>query len=67
MRAYLASGRRVVLVGDINAYVGARDQAGQDEHGVMACTRWDRRWLLDLLAQHGGPFHDTFRVFHPDR
>lgn len=66
IQALRASGRCVILLGDLNISLAPIDSC--DPGPIDAFTsRTDRRLLTRLLTSNGGPFLDVFRKFHPDR
>ena len=65
----LAAGRSVVIAGDFNIAPHPIDHC--DWHKASAARqahfcddRPDRLWFRSLLREGGGPFLDTYRVFH---
>lgn len=64
LNAFLDSGRRVMVVGDLNIAPFAADRAEGD---VLGLLRRDRAWLHSLLRVRGGPFVDAYRELHPHR
>ncbi|BDA45375.1 probable DNA-(apurinic or apyrimidinic site) lyase 2 [Coccomyxa sp. Obi] len=66
IQALRATGRCVILLGDLNISLAPMDSC--DPGPIDAFNaRTDRRLLTQLLTTNGGPFLDVFRKFHPDR
>lgn len=65
--AFIAAGREVMLVGDMNVVASVHDHC---EGTLVPQDRFHahpaRQWFRDLLTP-SGPLHDTTRHFHPHR
>lgn len=61
--------RRVLVVGDFNIKPGPEDVWDCREQGEEFYLPHESAWLHGLLGGgdgSGGPFRDTFRMFHPE-
>ncbi|KAF9971705.1 Class II abasic (AP) endonuclease [Actinomortierella ambigua] len=70
VRALIAEGREVIIVGDMNVLPSELDHCDPErwkkEAGVAEFTDTaPRRWFNRFLSTGGGPMVDLYRVFHP--
>ncbi|KAF9159607.1 Class II abasic (AP) endonuclease [Actinomortierella ambigua] len=71
VRALIAEGRQVIIVGDMNVVPSELDHCDPErwkkETGVAEFTNTEpRKWFNRFLSTGGGPMVDLYRVFHPD-
>ena len=69
VRALLAAGREVVVIGDLNIVpepIDTHDAASLERAETSCVLPCERDWLHSLLHGERACLHDAFRVLHPD-